>query len=715
MQKTVRKVSGIVDINFFANGSDHSVSIVDHVGNNPNQKVTTTNGRITSKQGQQIFERRLIIDKRLTTFCGGGIPLDRSTHIVHPRSITGWIGSRSSNSNGFFAVGQPQIIEQSFLVRRRLPYLEVRGVVPRNTRTGQLLPAEFPRDFRLVVHFVDGRTFTHNTTNNASLVCRWDFERREFLQGDNGSDRRSPINLQGLNFERDVVGARLEITRWNRAGSLPRVAYFSGEMHEGFDGDTLDGIEVLEEKTGNVNRLSYGISSNSCKVSVLNRDRMFYEEHNFNLLRRGRCVMPYIVSGNEQHSLGRFLSEEWQLDDKSNFMSCTAYDVLYSLQDLNINMGLNFVRNDSGILDVRPITNMPVWQIVHRVRDLTNNARTDNGLFEVIEFLENPYLNEHTRNINLPYVLVEEKSAWRVLQDIANFCCAYIYADRQGRVVLEDDEFIALNSWMGSRWGLSGNNTRAPVIASNSQRRFRKVKASFTLENTQSIRIHGVKEFTYDATLMVAPRENTAPHAIRTMAQFILDKYGEGLSFVDAEWKGDVNLELSDNFEARSIHDKDSKRKIYECLSNEMSLGRNFRQVTKGRTRVNNSNNNAETIIDPDNSFNFSLPVKSRTIVNRVNVEYYVLEPDTEENRSIRVNLSDCEITGTGAVRTVTARVPLGNRVWERIHRVRVEIDTNLDLITPTMLSNTSNNMLWIRFSANINNTIDFRVHINNN
>jgi len=86
------------------------------------------------------------------------------------------------------------------------------------------------------------------------------------------------------------------------------------------------------------------------------------------------------------------------------------------------------------------------------------------------------------------------------------------------------------------------------------------------------------------------------------------------------------------NFDAHSRHERADEAKTYECLSNEMKLNsRGFRQTTKGRSLRQRLPNpqppNERHEIDKNNAFSYSLPILSRTVVNR----------------AIRVKLRDCE------------------------------------------------------------------------
>jgi len=368
-----------------------------------------------------------------------------------------------------------------------------------------------------------------------------------------------------LNPDAPAVGVRLDIYKWNKPNILPRITFFSGEMHEGFTGNTLKSIEVLEEKTGDMDKLSYGISSNYCKAEVLNTGKKFYRTEFYDLLRRGRSVSPAIICGerlNAQNELvpaefplGKFYSDEWKLDDSSMFMSVKAYDILYSLKNLTVNFGMGVVESvgivvefpqegiagNNGVLTkpIVPYKNKTVAWVLNRLFSLIDAARKDNGLFEPI--YHDIRLTPATAAIELPYVLIEEKPVWDILQDIANFCCAYIYADREGKIIIEEDDF----------------------------------------------------------TDYMNPNK---PGAY-----------------------------MPNYFDSQEISEMKS--------------------------------------INPDNSFSYGLPVTSRTVVNRVNVEYCCLEKsnDKDDDDKIEIKKEDCIFNG--AILTVNVKL---KKVYEKIETINI-------------------------------------------
>jgi len=239
--------------------------------------------------------------------------------------------------------------------------------------------------------------------------------------------------------------------------------------------------------------------------------------------------------------------------------------------------------------------------------------------------------------------LIEEKSARQVLQSIANLAAMYVYADRTGMVVSQEDSLSALPVRLDE-----DIQTESPS--------YKKVKAYFSVCDEDSIRSYGLSEYKYDAAIYATTNTTRVPPILEAIANRILAKYKNGVDFVDTEWKGDIRLGLSDEFVAHSLHEEPARAKEYECLSNELSLDSGgFRQVTKGRCKSRTpvgvqcncqagTQCNCPVKITPDNAFSYNIPVKSRTIVNKVNVEYYVLVPDGG-GETVTVNYKDCEVT----------------------------------------------------------------------
>ncbi len=155
-------------------------------------------------------------------------------------------------------------------------------------------------------------------------------------------------------------------------------------------------------------------------------------------------MYPYIRCGKGEFSkpLGVFYSDEWKIEDGNPYVSCKAYDVLYPLQDLTINYGMQeseIEQSDGNKKTVYgPYKCQSVKEIFDRVFMLINAKRREAGIFSDIQY--DLQLGDIEEKV-IPIVLIEEKSAWDVLQDLANLTCSYIYCDRNGAVIVKCDDF----------------------------------------------------------------------------------------------------------------------------------------------------------------------------------------------------------------------------------------------------------------------------------
>ena len=658
----IRQIDASLEIGFFEDGhetADDAVRITK----------SSRNSGITKRHTEQVFIHGLKTNQDITVL-DGTARLDGSAYVVADKSKVGWIGDALSDANGEFH--PEQVIEIEFFTPRRFPRFHLKGnKTSKRDENGNLLANDefdnhYPTDFTIKIYDETGNELWQRVVNvRNGLPVEFD-----------GSDNQFSFTVDaGFKFtpwiSRQAKKIEVVIRAWSLPKVLPRITYLSGTMHSCFDGDTLQSVEILEEKTANISELSYGLSANYCKASFLHKDKMFFNnQDNFALLARNRSVSPFIKCGNSKVSLGKFFSEEWQLDVSSPFMSVKAYDVLYGLQELEINYGLHLDENgsveDRGIL-IRPCRGITLAQVVGNVFKLIDEARESAEMFNELRYdLEGLSL---LNDVELPYILPEKKSAWDVLADIANLACAYIYSDRDGYVVIEQDEFT-LSLETTSEYE---SEVRTPPQSYN------KVEVTVSFRgDVDSIRDNGLREYDYDATMFVTADTRNTPKILEDMARNILAKYGNGRAFVDTEWSGDPSLLLKDRFLAQSQFENEPKK--YEVISNEINIDGSFTQITKGRAVVENSqeqvyeseNKLSELVeINQNNAFSFGIPVKSRTIVNQVNVSYYVLEPDREsDGETVEISWRDCNFIGRSE--SFTAVVDL-EKVYDEINKIDVE------------------------------------------
>jgi len=670
----VRTIEAGLEIGYFRDG-------VNTFDNGAKVVNSTTNLGIKQNHADQLFRNELDVRHEIATFDGNS-RLDGTAYLLSDDSNIGWIGNQQSGSDGNFKPAQ--VVNIEFFISRRFPRFNLCGNQTRkrdsrgNLLTANDLDYHYPQVFTIKILDVNDR-------------CLW----REDIDVSDGF----AIDLTDTNHEykfspnegfafmprisRWAKRIELEIKTWSVPRVLPRLTYLSGQMHERFDGDTLQSIEILEEKTADVSELSYGISANYCKASFLHRDRMFFRDAHFQMLTRNRSVLPYIRCTSddaEPISLGKFFSESWQLDDSSPFMSVKAYDVLYGLQELEINYGMEICKDGSangGEILIKPYTNQTLAQIISRVFELIDEARAELDMFD--ELLDDKMRADLDKlklldDEKIPYVLIEKKSAWDVLADIANLACAYIYANRKGHVVIKQDEFDTKQNSKEPLFTVDyeEEDEDEPKMRGQSYHKV-QVRNNHQTDDTRSIRENGLREYHYNATMFITDNEKSGQKFLGQMANKILCKYANGRSFVETEWNGDANLQLSDKFLARSQFE--DKVRTFEVISNEIMIDGRFSQTTKGRelatTVTDDSKNLADSLlkIDEDNAFGFNIPVKSRTVVNQVNVSYQVLEAAEEDGEVVTINRRDCKF-GDDDDRFI-AVVNL-SKVYEKIEEITV-------------------------------------------
>ena len=110
-------------------------------------------------------------------------------------------------------------------------------------------------------------------------------------------------------------------------------------------------------------------------------------------------------------------------------------------------------------------------------------------------------------------------------------------------------------------------------------------KYEIVRENAKSIRNYGVQEYAHDSTMLID--EKLAVE----IADKIIEKYRDGLSYINAEWKGNAELEPGEIFtsfdlrekQKAAIENRDPVKTLYECLSNEVKFDGGYKQTTKAR------------------------------------------------------------------------------------------------------------------------------------
>ncbi len=670
MQNDVRYLRGRVDVNFYSDDSTDSSSVTCQNSSLPHLenylKQITQSGLAFSNKAAVLSGNVVNAENcklnRGYILCGDGGETDELT--------LGWYGVEQCDANGAFK--NDQILTLRFSNVRELDNLVI---------CGDNLRGEYPQEFEIYCYADD----------NASAV-KVEFTTRK---------RKTPVEVEGeADYLRNEIVAsfnyvtakkiELRIKKWSAPATVAKINYLASERVESYLGDKLKSITIVEEKTGDTDKLSYGISSNSCSFEFLNENKRFYYNKGYSMLIKNRRIYPYIRCGDGEFSkpLGVFYSDEWKIEDGNPYVSCKAYDVLYPLQDLTINYGMRYDasaenprdRPNAGML-VSAYANQTVAQIFERVFELINIQRRANGIYNALEYILNL---DGRENLIIPVVLIEEKSAWDVLQDLANLTCSYIYCNRRGQIVVAADKFTsptaaeikaqnltsinpsnsfsyslpvvsqtvvnsvnaevysleeitgedikkatefevkeyvqngnklslsldlnkvyfdireiyfdinstvyrankvnyASNKRLQLEFTVSGTFTGKLQIYLNSNKVYNLVKQE-VVKNEETIEKFGLRKFDYKAgNLLLAGAANNQVFNYQTIVDGILNKYKNGVTFVNAEWSGDYDLTLGNNFSAKSMYDEDGIEEVYECTSSEISYNTKFRQKITGR------------------------------------------------------------------------------------------------------------------------------------
>ena len=704
----VRSVQGGAVINFFAGLADTAATIVEMDDN-----TASTTHSVTLENAKQIFQPNIELEKTLTSLdgvydpngnlLGVGIPLDGSARFIDQNTNTGWVGDTRSDTECNFDSQNPQRIVVAFQAPRRVPKLFLEGLDKNN----------YPIDFE--IDLLDDK---ENILHTIYPQDKINIDIQQEIYQYNFDLDSIPILENTL-----VMYLILKIYKWSRALVLPRIKTFVGQMYEGFDSSNIQSIEIVEEKTANIEELSSNLSSNLCKTIFVNRNKKFYQKDYYDMLKVNRSIECFVYCGQkidktkldiqtlQQYKLGRYYSSEWNLQDGSSFMSVSGYDILYSLQSVSINYGVEIIENPTTQLVT--YKDQSIQEVLQRIFALLETKRRNSGLFDKIEMdiqMLDPLLQ-----IRIPSILIEEESVWDILQSIANLYCTYIFVDREGKIVISSDSRTS-----ASISHLAQSITKQK-LARESSNGYEIQEVQFVVEDEDSIAINGVQEYEYDARLFAIPDNGSGvPTELLAMGQGILDKYSKGIGYVETEWIGNAELQVGDEFMAKSMYDD---YKIYEVMSSEITINqRGFRQTIKGREVLESTFSPEELIkINPSNAFSFSLPVKSRTIVNRVIGTYSLLVPlDDEEKEEISIQKRDCKIRqeieivdGVEVVRyKVNATVKLG-RVYDRIENIKIEVTETKENVDVYKIVTASYNSIALEFYVADTNFKEIKFTIN--
>jgi hypothetical protein len=310
--------------------------------------------------------------------------------------LVGWWGdgTQISDNNRYFSQPYPHIN----LTFSPIPIekYELRG----------FLNTEWAEDFDLVFTY-SGGTYTHAVTGNNTAY------RAEEL----------PFTLDA------VTSIDLYIKRWSHRGCFVKVTGLIIALDEGYGGDTISSIGILEESDGAVGTLPVGhVSANSCDLSLQNIDDSFFFGNTASLLRNSartnRRVEPFL--GFRDHDgteylipKGCYWTSDWTVADQDTTASTSAVDRLGLLQDIQYS-GIGGLINDTKVAEESYWNNVTLYWLADKIlTDLRDTHMTD------LEF----EIDNRLKSTTVPLAFLKGQSYFDVIKTIAAAGCAFAYMD----------------------------------------------------------------------------------------------------------------------------------------------------------------------------------------------------------------------------------------------------------------------------------------------
>jgi hypothetical protein len=256
---------------------------------------------------------------------------------------------------------------------------------------------EYPTEF--IIQFTDSHSqvVSEHITNNTSMNF-----------------------TKTINEIKEVKQIDLYIIKWSIPNAFVKIVKVGSNYKQGFIGDDIVSINLLEETEGSIATLPVGnISSNQISLSLQNIDDKYFFGNVASAVakatRTNRRIEPSIGFNDNLLVKGIYWSNEWDIEDTAQ---TSALDRLGLLQNVQYN-GIGNIDNNSDVAAEQSIwLNKSLYQIATDVlEDLRANYMPD---------LE--YSIEGLQQI-IPMGFFTSQSYFDVIKTIASAGCAFAYMD----------------------------------------------------------------------------------------------------------------------------------------------------------------------------------------------------------------------------------------------------------------------------------------------
>lgn len=362
-----RKVYGKVEIVY----SDKEIS--------SNMGITVS-GNSKISHPREVFEGYVSPTVRACTMDGNS-DMSGSYQMVDDTCIVGWWSGGLCGTGGVFEV--KPYIELSFVLRPIISWI-IRGDDKLN---------QYPVDFTIEYKSNGEIVHTEEITGNSAIEIKLE----------------PKVN--------DITSIRMTIAKWSTPNACAKIIQFYDKLYEEYTGDAMQMFEVNEEMCSTDG--NYNINSDTMTVTLHNTDRKFDKGYLRSLMILGRKVQPSIgieKDGKVMYTrLGTFYSEEWQVEQDSQWVKCTAVDRLMRLQSQTY-MGY-------------PLTEQV--SVYDLARDILLKSGHSENEFEISVDLKDMV-------IGLAYL--PKTTVWDALQEIANAALCKIFVDREDRIHVRSEQ-----------------------------------------------------------------------------------------------------------------------------------------------------------------------------------------------------------------------------------------------------------------------------------
>lgn len=532
----------------------------------------------------------------------GNATMDGSFQMMDDSVVLGWWSGTLSGKDGVFVTAP--WIEISFVKRPIISWVVL----------GDEKRQEYPVDFILQYKRDGNIVYTDTVTAN----------------------RQTQVRLTPQ--LEDITSIRLTISKWSKANACAKILKFYDRMMERYEGDAIEMFEVSEEMgaaDGN-----YNIVSDTMTVNIFNKDRKFDKGYLRSLMILDRKLMPSIgIETNgviKYQPLGTFYSEEWKIDQDSQWVKCSAVDRLMRLQKKTY-VGFPLTENAS-------------------LYDIATDI-----LLSIGETADTISISEDLKSVTIPMAFLPKSTAWDALQEIANAGLCKIYVDREDKiyvrseretktksaiqidksnmfaysssvsltefanrisveycdVTLSDDTVDAVSVELNIEPNASleltldyntevafpaiesdnlnvlltdfqGGVNACSVVAKNATTEKQKAvltvtgKAieittkTLTVQDDESVRNNGITEYSHPSSDLVQSHEQA-----QYIANLLLEKMHAGEGVVTTTWRGNPELNLGDRYVSK---DRFGDGQELVCEYNKFTFDGGLKQETRGRT-----------------------------------------------------------------------------------------------------------------------------------